>query len=290
MGLQFITCHVKHDKMSQKIKKRIFEILEIASPGDLVSRLFDIFIMILISLNVVAVILETVESLSFKYSSFFRIFEILSVSIFTIEYLLRLWTCTINNKFNSPIKGRIKFAMTPLAIVDLLAILPFYLPMIIPLDLRFIRVLRLFRLFRLFKMERYSEALKILGNTLKEKREELLLAFFSVLILLVIASSLMYFVENEAQPEVFSSIPAAMWWGIATLTTVGYGDVYPITPIGKLLGGIIALLGIGIFALPAGILASGFAGEILRNQEKGRICPHCGKDIDEPPETPTHSR
>ncbi len=290
MGLQFITCHVKHNKMSQKIKKRIFEILEIASPGDLVSRLFDIFIMILISLNVVAVILETVESLSFKYSSFFRIFEILSVSIFTIEYLLRLWTCTIDNKFNSPIKGRIKFAMTPLAIVDLLAILPFYLPMIIPLDLRFIRVLRLFRLFRLFKMERYSEALKILGATLKEKREELLLAFFSVLILLVIASSLMYFVENEAQPEVFSSIPAAMWWGIATLTTVGYGDVYPITPIGKLLGGIIALLGIGIFALPAGILASGFAVEILRNQKKGRICPHCGKDIDEPPETSTHSR
>jgi len=103
---------------------------------------------------------------------------------------------------------------------------------------------------------------------------------FIVLILLIIASSLMYFVEKDAQPEVFSSIPAAMWWGVATLTTVGYGDVYPVTTIGKLLGAIISLLGIGMFALPAGILASGFAEEIQKRRKGRRVCPHCGKDID----------
>ena len=254
--------------MSQRLKNRLFEILEPASVNDLYSKLFDIFIMTLISLNIIAVVLETVESLSSRYASFFWIFEVFSVSVFTIEYLLRLWTCPADNRFKGSIKGRIRFALTPLALVDLLAILPFYLPMIIPFDLRFIRALRLFRLFRLFKIGRYSEALKTFEIVLKRKKEELFIAIFSVLILLVFASSLMYFVENEAQPETFSSIPAAMWWGVVTLTTVGYGDIYPITPIGKILGAIIALLGIGTFALPAGILASGFAEEIQRRQKK----------------------
>lgn len=275
--------------MTQKVKNRIFGILEIASAGDLPSRIFDVFIMTLISLNVVAVILETVKSLSSRFMFFFRAFEVFSVAVFTIEYLLRLWTCTIDRRFNHPIIGRIRFAVTPLALVDLMAILPFYLPMIIPFDLRFIRALRLFRLFRLFKMGRYSESLKTLGNVLRAKKEELLITIFAVLILLVIASSLMYFVEREAQPQAFSTIPAAMWWGVATLTTVGYGDVYPITGIGKFLGAIIAILGIGIFALPTGILASGLVEVIQKRQVKRRICPHCGKDINEPPETSSNN-
>lgn len=202
--------------------------------------------------------------------------------VFTLEYLLRLWTCTVDTRFHGAIKGRIRFAATPFALVDLIAILPFYLPMFLPLDLRFIRALRLFRLFRILKMGRYSESLKMLGNVLREKKEELLITIFVVLILLVISSSLMYFIENEAQPKAFSSIPSAMWWGVATLTTVGYGDVYPITPLGKFLGAIIALLGIGAVAVPAGILTSGFAGKIHEKYGKRTICPHCGKDIHEP--------
>jgi len=138
--------------------------------------------------------------------------------------------------------------------------------MIIPLDLRFIRAVRLFRLFRLFKMGRYSKAVFIFKKVLKEKKEELVLVIFVVLLLLIIFSSLMYFIEKEAQPEAFSSIPEAMWWGIITLTTVGYGDVYPITPLGKILGALIAFLGIGMFALPAGILGSGLV-EVVREKE-----------------------
>lgn len=289
MKLGEISSDNQKGKMTQKAKNRIFEILEVASAGDLPSRMFDVFIMSLISLNVIAVILESVKNLSSQYMLFFRMFEIFSIAIFTIEYFLRLWTCTIDRRFNHPAIGRLRFAVTPLAIVDLMAILPFYLPMIIPLDLRFVRAVRLFRLFRLFKMGRYSESLKTLGNVLKAKKEELLIAVFVVLILLVIASSLMYFVENEVQQQAFSSIPAAMWWGVATLTTVGYGDVYPVTPAGKLLGAIIAILGIGMFALPTGILASGFVEEIQKRRGKRKICPHCGKDINKPPEISCNS-
>lgn len=252
----------------QDIKNRTHEILEVSAPGDILSKIFDIFIMFLISLNVIAVILETVESLASQHMTFFRTFEIFSVMIFTVEYISRVWSCTVSENYRSPFLGRIRFIFTPFAIVDLLAILPFYLPMLIPIDLRFIRALRLFRLFRIFKMGRYSDAFQILGNVLKNKKEELFITIFFIFILLILASSLMYFIEHEAQPEVFSSIPDAMWWGVITLTTVGYGDVCPITIPGKILGSIIALLGLGMFALPAGILAAGFLSEIKKSEKK----------------------
>ena len=249
--------------MVKRIKERLYEILEIAAVGDITSKLFDIFIMTLITLNVIAVILVTVEGVDSQYQYYFRIFEIFSVTIFTIEYLLRLWTCTINKNFRNSITGRMRYILTPFAIIDLLAILPFYLPMIIPLDLRFIRAVRLFRLFRLFKIGRYSKAILLLKKVLKEKKEELILVIFVVFLLLIIFSSLMYFIEKEAQPEAFSTIPEAMW---STLTTIGYGDVYPITSLGKILGALISFLGIGMFALPAGILGSGFV-EVTRKKE-----------------------
>ncbi len=268
--------------MYQKLKKRTFGILE-ASTADLASRAFTLFIVTLISLNVIAVILETIEGLSASYLYFFRVFEIVSVVLFTIEYVLRVWSCTSDERFKGTITGRIRFVLTPMALVDLFAILPFYLPIIFRLDLRFIRTIRLFRLFRLFKVGRYSDSLKTFGNVLKAKKEQLYISVFVALILLVIASCLMYFAENQAQPEVFSSIPASMWWGIATLSTIGYGDIYPITVVGKIIGGIIAILGIAMFALPTGILSSGFVEVIQKRLEERRVCPHCGKYIDESP-------
>jgi voltage-gated potassium channel len=265
--------------VKQRVKQRLFRILEIAESGDTPSRVFDIFIMTLISLNVVAVILATVKVLEVRYSAVFRSFEVFSVAVFTIEYTLRLWTSTSSQKYKHPVIGRFRFATTPLALVDLIAILPFYLPMFIPFDLRFVRALRLVRLFRLFKMGRYSKSLRILGEVLRAKKEELVITVFVVFILLVVASSLMYYVETEAQPESFSSIPSAMWWGVCTLTTVGYGDVSPITPLGKFLGSVIALLGIGVFALPAGILASGLVETIEDRRQRFKTCPHCGKKL-----------
>ncbi len=265
--------------MYLKIKNRIYQIIEKAEEGDKLSRAFDIFIITLILLNVLAIILNSIQALSLKYSIVFKIFEILSVSIFTIEYILRIWTCNVDEKYKGLLKGRIKYVITPLALIDLLAILPFYVPMIIPIDLRFLRVIRLVRIFRLLKFGRYFEALQMLGRVIRKKKAELLVTIFVVILLIIISSSLIYEFEYEVQPESFSNIPRAMWWAVVTLTTVGYGDVYPITTLGKILSAIIAFLGIGLFALPAGIISSGMISEIQEKNKEDTICPKCGQVI-----------
>jgi voltage-gated potassium channel len=206
------------------------------------------------------------------------------VAVFSLEYILRVWSCTENPRFKSPVLGRLRFMLTPMALVDLLAVLPFYLPFA-SADLRFMRAMRLFRLFRVLKLARYSESMQTFLDVLRLKKEELILMFFAIIILLIISSSLVYEAEHEVQPEAFSSIPAAMWWGIVTLATVGYGDVYPKTELGKLIGSIVVILGIGLFALPTGVLASGFAEVLARKKEKHKMekmcCPHCGRYIGE---------
>lgn len=261
------------------LKQRIFDILHNDEVEDPIERSFNAFMLAVIFLSVISVILETEESLSIRYSIFFFVFEAITVILFTIEYVLRIWTCTMDPRYQSPILGRLKWAITPMAMIDLVSILPFYIPSS-GLDLRFLRAVRLVRLFRVLKMAHYSQSLKTLTNVMRAKKEELLVTLFAGLILLTLASSLMYFVERDAQPEAFSSIPSSMWWGVATLTTVGYGDIYPKTMLGKLLGSAIAVLGIGLFALPAGIIASGFSEE-LKNKTKGTVvvCPHCGEII-----------
>jgi voltage-gated potassium channel len=270
--------------MLKKIKARLYDILVETSDRKLPDRIIAIFLMALILLNVIAVILETVEELATSYAALFYYLELLSVAVFTLEYLLRLWICTLNPKYQGSILGRLRYALTPMALVDLIAILPFYLPAVLPLDLRVVRTLRLFRLFRLLKLARYAESLNTLDDAIRSKKEELVISIMMLLILLLLSSSLMYVVESEAQPDKFSSIPATMWWSVATLTTVGYGDVFPTTPLGKLLGAFIAILGIGVFALPTGILATGFA-EALEKRRRPKpaptICPHCGHEIAE---------
>jgi len=167
--------------------------------------------------------------------------------------------------------------LTPLALIDLLAVLPFYLSFI-STDLRILRILRVFRLLRMVKIARYSQTIQIFGRVLVATRTQLLLTVILMAILLLLASSLMYAVEQQAQPEAFSSIPAAMWWAIATLTTVGYGDIYPVTAWGKFFGSLISIFGIGMFALPTGVLGAAFLEEI-QSEKKVTICPHCGKEI-----------
>jgi voltage-gated potassium channel len=263
-----------------RIKTRVYNILEANHEGGIPGRLLEIFIITLIFLSLITVVLETVEPIYKKNPDFFYDFEAFSVIIFTIEYVLRLWSCTSDSKYKKSVKGRIRFALTPLAIIDLVSILPFYIPMVITLDFRFFRALRLFRIFRILKIGRYFESLRLIGKVFSNKKEELAITVFMVLILLLVVSCLMYFVENQAQPKAFASIPMSMWWGVATLTTIGYGDVYPITPLGKFFGAIISLLGIGLFALPTGILGSGFVEEI-QNRKNHKVCPHCGKEIDD---------
>lgn len=260
------------------VKKRIYEILEKGKSHDKLSIIFDYFIIVLIVLNVLAIFLESFQNINNKFSLQFRFFEIISVIIFTAEYILRFWTADIKKK--NLFISKIIYILTPIALIDLFAILPFYLPMIIPFDLRFLRILRLVRIFRLFKIQRYSKSLNIIGKVLKDKKEELFVTIFVTFLLILIASTMMYYLEHDVQPENFPNIFYSFWWAVATLTTVGYGDIYPLTGWGKLLSGIIALLGIGLVALPTGIISSGFIEELGKQKgNKNMNCPHCGKNI-----------
>ncbi|MDH3502416.1 MAG: ion transporter [Nitrosopumilus sp.] len=263
--------------MTNLILQRTYEILE-GTTSDKFARGFQIFIMTLITANVLMVILETEDSIKNPYGYLFNPFEIFSVIVFTIEYVSRIVVCTLNPNYQNLRFARLRFVFTPMMLIDLAAILPFFLPFIIT-DIRFIRIIRLFRLFRLFKLARYSESMQTLGQVFKSKAGDLGVAFFVLFIVWIFASTLMYHAEHEAQPDSFGSIPLSMWWGIITLTTIGYGDVYPITVLGKIIGTGVAVLGIAVYAIPAGIMASAFTEELRKKRQKSKHCPHCGEEI-----------
>lgn len=261
------------------MEERVYEIIEKAKSGDTESRIFDYTILLLILFTVIAIVLESYNSLAMQYNNYFNYFEVFSITVFSIEYALRIWTANQKYPELNRREAIIKYIFSFMAIVDLLAILPFYLPMILPFDLRFLRVIRLTRFFRIFKLNRYSKALTLIGKIMKEKKEELLATIFIMMFIIMISSTLIYYIESEIQPEVFPNIVASFWWAIATLTTVGYGDIYPVTALGKVLASIIALSGIGLVALPTGILSSGFMEEI-NNKKSDYKCPHCGEDLE----------
>lgn len=270
--------------MLERAKLKLYDVLVDTEDDKTIDKIVAAGLIALILLNVVAVILETVDDINARYATLFAAFETFSVIVFSIEYLLRVWIAPLDLRYSHPFWGRLKYGLTPMALIDLLAILPAILPFFIATDLRIIRALRILRIFRLMKMQRYVQSLRTIDDVLRSKKEELIVTTTVIAIMLIFAGSLMYLVENEAQPDKFPDIPSSLWWGIATLTTVGYGDVFPITPAGKLLGGLIAFLGIGIFALPTGILANGFAEHIRKSRDKEYIeCPHCGEKIDKGP-------
>ncbi len=265
--------------MYYSVKKKTYLLLDATDGGRGWDKIINSFIVSLIILNTIAVILETVETLRLTYEAWFRGFEFFSIIAFSTEYILRVWCCTDLEKYKHPLKGRLKYVLSSGAIIDLISILPFYLPLFIKSDFRILRALRLVRFLRFFKLGRYMNASRIIKKVLQKKKDQLVFSLTITFFLIVVASCLMYFTEHEAQPDKFSSIPETMWWSVATLTTVGYGDLYPITILGKILTACISILGIGMFALPAGILASGFSDEFKGNEEK-KYCSKCGTKID----------
>jgi len=235
------------------------------------------FIIFLIIANVIVVILETVQPLHEKYFTFFQYFDIISVLIFSIEYALRVWSCTHEARYKHPVYGRIKYIFSVDGIIDLMAILPFYVHVIVGLDLRILRILRLLRFLRLFRLTAYMKSAQMIKNVFVKRANELKLSVVLILFLVIIASSIMYFTEHLAQPKVFTSIPATLWWAFVTLTSVGYGDMVPITTLGRVMTAIIMLCGVAIFALPAGIITAGFLEEMQKMKHKKAIkCPNCG--------------
>lgn len=268
--------------MYHKTKHRVHTLLHPELGNTHWDRALNAFIILLILLNVIAVMLETIPSIYLPNKAFFYYFDIISVSIFSIEYILRVWSCVHDERFRHPVYGRLRYMVTPGAIIDLLAILPFYLHVFVGLDLRILRILRLFRFLRLFRLTSYMKATKLIVNVFRSVYNQLLLSLVLAITLIIISSSLVYFPEHIAQPDVFTSIPATIWWSVVTLTTVGYGDMIPITIIGKVFTGVILLAGVAMFALPAGIITAGFLEEIRKQKKSGRqlICPHCHKPID----------
>lgn len=253
----------------RSLRKRTAEVLYSADQNDRLTHRVDIFLMGLIALNVIAIIAESMPGMEKQYGTFFHFFDFFSVIIFTIEYAARVWSAVDNpwhDHHAHAVFGRMKYIKTPMAIIDLLAIAPFYLSFFFVLDLRFLRVLRL---LRIFKLTRYSPAMTLLLQVFREEAKTIMAAMFVLMMLLIIASSLAFIAEHDAvhaNPDAFSSIPAAMYWAIITMTTVGYGDVVPVTPFGKLLGATIGIVGLGMVALPAGILASGFSNALHRRR------------------------
>ncbi|MBB3699753.1 ion transporter [Flammeovirga yaeyamensis] len=257
-------------------RQRLFDIIEKSNGTNKTSKIFDIIIMSLIVLNIISIVLESHDWIYVQYEKEFILFEKISVLIFTFEYISRIITAKYKYPSKSKLAAPFAFIFSFYGIIDLLAILPSYL-FLLHLDLRFIRIFRLFRLFRLFKFGRYNNALGILINVVKARREELLLTLFMTFILLLFSACLIFIVEHEAQPAIFSSITKSIWWAVATLTTVGYGDMYPITPIGNVIASFVAIMGIGLVALPTGIIGTGFIEEVSKNNKEERCtCPKCG--------------
>ncbi|HVT84124.1 MAG TPA: ion transporter [Chitinophagaceae bacterium] len=274
--------------MYHATKKKVHSLLHPEIVGDSHwDRIINIFIIVLIILNVTAVMLETVDSIYTPHKRFFYDFDLVSVIIFTIEYILRVWSSNHDPKYQHSVYGRLRYMVSVPALIDLIAILPFYIFLFMPVsemsygsDFRLLRILRLLRFFRLFRLTAYTKSTKLVMNVFKSRFHDLMLAFVLTSFLIIIASCVVYFAEHDAQPEKFSSIPATIYWAVITLTTVGYGDIYPVTIVGKISTVIILLAGVALLALPAGIITSGFIDE-LRKTRKSRICPHCGKPLDE---------
>jgi len=250
----------------ERVRLRTFAIVE--EGESTASRLFNGFIMVLIVFNVVAIVLESVDAVFLAHRELFRNFETFSVAVFTIEYLLRLWVCVEETSYFHPVRGRLRYMFSFMAIVDLLAILPYYLAMFFNLDARFLRVLRL---LRIFKLTRHFQSLEVLIQVIRIEGPVLASALFILLVMAVMSAGGIYVVEHDTQPEVFGSIPDALWWAIVTLTTVGYGDVVPVTQIGKFFAVIITMLGVGMAALPAGIIAAGFTREMQKRRDIYKI-------------------
>ncbi|WP_372762477.1 ion transporter [Pseudoalteromonas sp.] len=254
--------HLRH------LRQTIAHVFEASGDYQRAGHLLDIALISLIMVNVIAIVLESVSSIAVQYHQEFLLLEVVSVSLFSIEYLIRLWTCVDRAKYaamaTSNTKRRIRYLLSPLALIDLIAILPSLLMFAFALDLRFLRVLRL---LRVFKLTRYSRAMQLLLQAFIDEGSSLLAAFFIMAVVLILASCGIYLLEHDIQPDKFGSIPAAMWWAMATLTTVGYGDVVPITPLGKLFGGVITLVSMGMVAVPTGLLASSFSEQVRKRRQ-----------------------
>jgi len=245
--------------MKQSYEKFRESVRELFDGTSFAAKFISRFIIVLIVASTLAIIVESLPWFRDNMEKEFYLFEVFVIAVFTVEYVFRIWSA------KHPFQHALRF----MSIVDLLAILPFYLG---GLDLRALRILRALRAIRVVKLARYSAALRTLGQAFRESAIKITIFYAYVLVFILIASVIMY----ETEPQVFNNVPHAMWWAIVTITTVGYGDLYPTSPLGQFIGSLIMLLGVGIIAVPTGIISAHLTKEVL---ERTRIvCPKCGHD------------
>lgn len=266
------------------MKSKIYNILE--KEGSRANYIFEYLIVTLIILNVISIGIETIRDLNPAVLLILRIFEIVSIIIFSVEFILRIYIADLTHPASSRFASVMRFMFSFFGLIDLAAILPFYVPFIIRADMRFLRILRLIRFFRIFKLSRYNNTLHLIWDVIREKKSEFLMTFFISILLLVVSAFVMYYVEGPFQPGKFQNIFSALWWAVGTLTPLGYGGFEPVSTTGKVISALVAIIGIGLIALPTGILSAGFTEKISKgkngkekNVTPGKVCPYCGKEI-----------
>lgn len=260
--------------MAALIRRQLFHILHKPSPNNVWARYCNYVLALLIISNAAFVAVETVPSIGDTYRPYFFAFEVVSTGIFAVEYLLRLWVCVEQGRYSDPILGRLRYAKSPLPVLDLIVILTFFTSF----DLRFLRIARIIRLLNVLNMQHFEHSIGRMGLSLRRRKELLIVAVSMMIICIYVSAACLYYLEHSSQPKVFSSIPATFWWAMATLTTIGYGDMVPITALGKLFAGLVSIFGIGVFALPTAIVTAAIveAGA----SDKIVVCNHCGKAVD----------
>ena len=268
----------KEEGVAVNAARAAYDILE--GSGVRGATAFQVFIVSLILLNVASIIIESEDWVLAEHMTYLEWFETVSLCIFAGEYALRLSLYRMRGDTRRFALAR--FAVSPMMLVDLIVIAPLFLPFL-GVDTRVVRILRILRLFAVFKLARMNDSIAEFSGVIRARASDLGLAFMILILAMILASTMMYYAERDAQPEVFSSISASMWWGVVTFTTIGYGDTIPITPLGRAIGAVVALLGIAVYAIPAGIMATAFNEYRKRGGRGGGggdTCPHCGKSID----------
>lgn len=246
-----------------KTKKRVFDIIQIGNRKDFISSAFDLFIVIVIVLNLSVTLLQTFDELA-PYEGILDVLELFTIIIFTIEYLLRIWTADLLYPDKPYWKAVLAFALSLYGIIDFLTFFPYYLPVVFPMGAVAFRMFRVIRIFRLFRVNAQYDAFNVIINVLNDKKNQLISSICLILIFMVAASLCMYSLEHEAQPEQFANAFSGIWWSVSTLLTVGYGDIYPVTTLGKIMAIVISFLGVGMVAIPTGIISAGFVEQYTK--------------------------
>ncbi|MCR5001237.1 MAG: ion transporter [Lachnospiraceae bacterium] len=246
------------NRSGKDVRDRIFNIIEIGNKNDLPSSFFDGFIVTVILLNLTVTLMQTFEQLG-PYMPVLNVIELVTIIIFTVEYILRVWTADyLYPKEENKLRARLKFVVSAYGLIDLFTIIPYFLPFIFPAGAVAFRIFRVIRIFRLFKINAQYDAFNVIASVIKEKKNQLISSMCMILILMIASSLCMYSLEHEAQPDSYRNAFSGIWWSVSTLLTVGYGDIYPVTVAGRVMAIIISFLGVGMVAIPTGIISAGF--------------------------------